>query len=338
MKPSTQPQTSLMPNMKTPPKSSSQVTLTRIISSKEHRGLALVMTLSLVLAANAADFGKGFSTAEEAATALTAATTAKDFTALGVLFGPAGADLENPDRVQATNDLSVFTTALNQTNRLVHESDSRCVLEVGADFWPFPVPIVKKDGQWFFDAEAGKQEILSRRIGKNELATLQVVRAYVDAQRDYASRDRDGDDVLEYAQKLSSSPGQKDGLYWPPDLDGEVSPLGPLVAQAQSQGYALQGKETNAEREPFHGYYFKILTRQGKHAPGGKYDYIINGNMIGGFALVAWPAEYGESGIMTFIVNQQGQVYQKDLGAKTGKLAPAMKTYDPDPSWSISPD
>ncbi len=215
---------------------------------------------------------------------------------------------------------------------------AKCVLEVGTNFWPFPVPIVKQGGRWFFDTEAGKEEILSRRIGKNELAVLQVVRAYVDAQREYASRDRNGDEVLEYAQRLASTPGTKDGLFWPPDLDGEISPLGPMVAEAQGAGYEMKGKGSDTTREPFRGYFFKILTRQGKHAPGGKYDYIINGHMIGGFALVAWPAEYGESGIMTFIVNQQGRVYQRDLGAKTGKLAAAMKVYDPDSSWLVSPD
>ena len=212
------------------------------------------------------------------------------------------------------------------------------MLEVGTNFWPFPVPIVKKDGRWFFDTAAGKDEILNRRIGKNELEVLQVMRAYVDAQREYASRDRNGDEVLEYAQRIASTPGTKDGLYWPPDLDGEISPLGPLVADAQEEGYNAPTKGTVTTRLPFHGYFFKILTQQGKHAPGGKYSYIINGHMIGGFAMVAWPAEYGDSGIMTFIVNQQGRVYQKDLGPKTDKQAPAMKAYDPDPSWTISPD
>ena len=246
--------------------------------------------------------------------------------------------MQNPDRVQATNEFNAFTAALNATNRLVHESDTSCVLEVGPNFWPFPVPIVRKDGRWFFDTEAGKEEIFRRRIGKNELATLEVMRAYVDAQREYASRDRDGDEVLEYAQRLASTLGTKDGLFWPPDLDGEISPLGPLVAQAQGEGYRMEGKVRNSEREAFHGYFFKILTRQGKQAAGGKYDYIINGHMISGFALAAWPAEYGESGIMTFIVNQQGRVFQRDLGGRTDKLAPAMKVYDPAPGWSVSPE
>ncbi len=297
--------------------------------------LTVGLALGLAMAAGAADTGKTFATPEEAVTALVDATKAESGDALRTIFGPAAADLQNPDRVQATNEFNAFNAALSETNRLVHESDAKCVLEIGPNFWPFPVPIVKKDGGWFFDTEAGEEEILRRRIGKNELSTLQVMRAYVDAQRQYASRDRNGDEVLEYAQRLASTPGTKDGLFWPPDLDGEISPLGPLVAQAQSEGYRKRQEDA---REPFHGYFFKILTRQGKHAPGGKYSYIINGHMIGGFALVAWPAEYGVSGIMTFIVNQQGRVYQKDLGPKTGKLAAALKEYDPDPSWSVSRD
>jgi len=210
------------------------------------------------------------------------------------------------------------------------------VLEVGDERWPFPVPIVPRDGRWFFDTEAGKDELLNRRIGRNELATLQSVRAYVEAQREYAGKDRDGDEVLEFAPKFNSTPGTKDGLYWPQHLDGEISPLGPLAAQAYDEGYGGRATHERAEPAPFHGYFFKILTRQAKTAPGGKYDYVINGNMIGGFALVAWPAEYEESGIMTFIVNQQGRVYQKDLGSKTAKIAAAMKEYNPDKTWTTS--
>jgi hypothetical protein len=286
----------------------------------------------------AADLGKAFATPDEAASALVAASRAKDNPGLHAIFGPAGADMENADRIQATNELSNFTEAYDQSHRLIHESDSRVVLEVGEDHWPFPVPIVKKGGQWFFDSDAGESEIYRRRIGKNELSTLDVMRAYVGAQREYASRDRDGDSVLEYAQKITSSPGKTDGLFWPRELNGETSPLGPWVAEAQTEGYYSNAGSEEAEPQPFHGYFFKILTRQGKNAPGGKYDYIINGNMIGGFALVAWPADYGDSGVMTFIVNQQGQVYQKDLGEKTSRIVKKMREYDPDPSWHPSPD
>jgi hypothetical protein len=326
------------PDMKTSKQGSSMNVLSACSRFIQHSSLVLAVALGVPGAATAADTGKTFATPEEAVAALVQATSAHSAADLRAIFGPAAAELQNPDRVQATNEFHTFTTALNATNRLVHESPTKCVLEVGTNSWPFPVPIVKKDGRWFFDTEAGKEELLSRRIGKNELAVLQVVRGYVSAQREYASRDRNGDEVLEYAQRIGSTPGTKDGLYWPPELDGDISPLGPMAAEAQDEGYSMESKGQQRSRVPFHGYFFKILTRQGKHAPGGKYDYIINGHMIGGFALVAWPAEYGESGIMTFIVNQQGRVYQQDLGPKTGKLAPAMKAYDPDSSWSVSPD
>ncbi len=309
--------------------------LKQFFQSTAQRRLVLALTFTMPLAINAADIGKTFATPEEAVSALVAAASTQDTNALRDIFGPATADIENPDRVQAANEVDAFTAALNQTNRIVRESESKCVLEVGEKFWPFPIPVVKQDGQWFFDTEAGKDEILNRRIGENELATLQVVRGYVEAQREYAAKDRDGKEVLKFAQKIISSPDMKDGLYWPPELDGEISPLGPLAADAAAEGY---GKTPGTERQPFHGYFFKILTRQGNHTPGGKYNYVINGNMIGGFALVAWPAEHGESGIMTFIVNQQGRVYQKDLGPDTAKIAEAMKVYDPDKTWAVSRD
>ncbi|PWU14078.1 MAG: DUF2950 domain-containing protein [Verrucomicrobia bacterium] len=311
------------------------------------RGLWSVVlsgALSLSLAAfaqNATSTGRKFASPEQAIDALRLATTGCDTNALRELFGPGALDVENPDRVQATNEWKTFSAALAEKTHLVHVSDSRIVLEVGTDFWPFPVPIVKQSGRWVFDTAAGKDELLSRRIGKNELATLPVMRAYVDAQREYASSDHNGDGVLQYAQRLVSSPGKEDGLYWPPDdATGRLSPLGPLVASAAAEGYVpvISEDEDEAERGPFHGYLFKILTRQGKHAPGGKYNYVINGRMIGGFAMVAWPADYGSSGIMTFIVNQQGRVYQKDLGPKTSRLASHLKAYDPDPSWTLSPD
>jgi hypothetical protein len=297
----------------------------------------LVLTLATPPALRAADAAQTYATPEEAVAALANAVKTHDGDALRAIFGPAIADLQNPDRVQATNEFNAFAAALEAAHRLIRKAPTNCVLELGTNAWPFPVPLVQQGGRWHFDTAAGTEELLNRRIGKNELAVLEATRAYVEAQREYASRDRDGDEVLEYAQRLASSPGLKDGLYWPPELDGEISPLGPLVAEAQVAGYAMQATADTAGREPFHGYYFKILTCQGKHAPGGKYDYVINGNMIGGFALVAWPADYGQSGIMTFVVNQQGRVYQKDLGVKTGTLAPGLKAYEPDPTWEVSP-
>jgi hypothetical protein len=298
----------------------------------------LFLMLQVVLGAGAAETAKTFVTTDDAVAALRTAVKAQDPDALKSLFGSTVTNLENPDRVQATNDLSDFAEALQQKVRLIHHSSSNCVLEVGTNAWPFPIPLVRGGDGWFFDTAAGQEELLNRRIGKNELDVLEVMRAYVEAQREYASKDRDGDEVLEYAQRLASTPGTKDGLYWPTGPDGEVSPLGPFVAHAQAEGYFGDTPVDKHSPQPFHGYLFRILTRQGKHAPGGKYDYIINGNMIGGFALVAWPADYDQSGIMTFIVNQQGRVYQKDLGADTAKIAGKMSAYDPDASWSVSPD
>jgi hypothetical protein len=214
---------------------------------------------------------------------------------------------------------------------------------VGTNDWPFPLPLVKGTNGWYFDSAAGREEVLNRRIGRDELEALGAVRAYVEAQREYASRDRDDSQVLKYAQKFISSSGKTDGLYWPEDLNGVESPLGPLVAEAQDEGYFKNQNSNNitnnmAEPQPFHGYFFKVLTKQGKNPPGGKYDYVINGNMIGGFALVAWPSEYGESGIMTFVVNQRGIVYEKDLGAKTAEITRDMKEYNPDSTWQASTD
>jgi hypothetical protein len=191
---------------------------------------------------------------------------------------------------------------------------------------------------WRFDTRAGVEELLNRRIGRNELDVLRALREYVQAQREYAARDRDGDEVLEYAQKISSSPGQTDGLYWPPELNGEISPLGPAFVRAQEEGYLLDSGKKDGAPQPFHGYLFKILTGQGKHAPGGQYNYVINGNMIGGFAMLAWPAAYGDSGIMSFMVNQQGRVVQRDLGPDTSEAARKITAYDPDASWQLSAD
>jgi hypothetical protein len=299
---------------------------------------AIALALLAAVQANGAESGKTFASPEAAVAALASAVKATNRAELHAIFGPAVERIVNPDAVQAANEFAAFAAALRETNSLARESETRRVLELGTEHWPFPVPIVKKDGLWFFDTAAGVEELVNRRIGRNELETLQAVRAYVEAQREYASRDRDGDEVLEYAQKIISTPGAKDGLFWPPDLDGEISPLGPFAAAAAAEGYGKGRKNTDAGRQPFHGYFFKLLTRQGHHAPGGKYDYIINGNMIGGFALVAWPAEYGQSGVMTFVVNQQGRVYQKNLGQDTAKIAEAMKAYDPDTTWSVSPD
>jgi hypothetical protein len=286
---------------------------------------------------SADELGRAFPTPSDAARALGDAVATTNRAAFTGLFGPHVDWLENPDTVQGASERAEFEAAFNDTNTLVKESDSRMILVVGTNAWPFPIPLVKTASGWSFDTTAGREEIINRRIGHNELEVLHVMRAYVEAQREYASRDHDGDGVLEYAQRITSSPGQTDGLYWPPDTNEEISPLGPLIARAQAEGYG-ENSLGDTNPEPFYGYLFKLLKRQGKHAPGGEYDYVTNGNMIGGFALVAWPADYGKSGVMTFIVNQQARVYQQDLGKDTSKIARGMKTYDPDSHWQESPD
>ena len=202
---------------------------------------------------------------------------------------------------------------------------------MGKDDWPFPIPIAKKDSLWYFDTDEGRDEILARRIGSNELCAIQVCLVYVDAQREYAKKDWDNDGLLEYAQKFRSDAGKKNGLYWETGEGDEQSPLGPLFAAAQEEGYAL--KQSDSGPSPYHGYYYRILTAQGKDAPGGAYNYVVKGNMLGGFAMMAYPAQYGASGIMTFVVNHDGIVYQKDLGEDTEKAAQAVRLFNPDSTW-----
>jgi hypothetical protein len=310
----------------------------RFMSGTRAQGLALAVSI-LVLAPRLYAAGEQrFATPEDAVSALTAATATKDTNAMHAIFGPAAHDLVSPDVVQATATFEKFAQNLTEKVTIIRESDSKATLQLGADRWPFPIPLVKQDEQWFFDTEAGREEILNRRIGRNEIGVIHVCHAYVDAQREYASEDRNGDGILEYAQLLRSTPGKHDGLYWPMQPGEEISPLGPLIAQAHGEGYRGENKIMTDEQTPFHGYYFKILTQQGKHAPVGKYNYIINGHMIAGFAFVAWPAEWGNSGVMTFVVNQQGKVYQKNLGSKTSSLAQVMTTYDPDDTWILVQD
>lgn len=278
-----------------------------------------------------------FASPDAAVSALTAAATHHDTNALHAIFGPEGHKLVSPDAVQATESFNRFVQRIAEKTDLATNDDGSMTLEIGADAWPFPIPLVRRDSGWAFDTQAGRAEILSRRVGQDEMGAIDVCRAYVDAQREYASEDRMGDGVLAYAQYLHSTPGKHDGLFWPAK-DGEpLSPFGPFIAAARVEGYHRPAAMMNDARAPYHGYYFKILTAQGKHAPGGKYSYLINGRMIAGFALVAWPAEWGNTGVMTFIVNQQGKVYQRDLGKKTAKIAGDMERFDPDSRWTPVP-
>ena len=301
-------------------------------------GLGLTcLTLTLPVRAPAAD-EQTFATPQEAIKALVAAARNNDTNAIRLIFGPAGHELISPDVVQATEAFKMFVQHLAEKTQLVNNSESNATLEIGTDGWPFPIPLVKEGAQWHFDTAAGSKEILARRIGMDEMGALNVCNAYVVAQREYASQDRMGDGVLAYAQFLRSTPGTHDGLFWPTNQPGEeLSPLGPLIAQARVEGYHRTATMLNDEQVPYHGYYFKILTRQGKHALSGKYNYIINGRMIAGFALVAWPAEWGNTGVMTFIVNQTGIVSQKNLGPQTAKIAKAMTVYDPGLTWTPAP-
>ena len=296
--------------------------------------LALAFSQSLCRA----DDEKTFAAPQDAVSALVAAAQNNDTNNMHAIFGSEGHQLVSPDAVQAAQSYKMFVQRLTERTALVTNSDSSISLQIGNDAWPFPIPLVKQqDGQWYFDTAAGRQEIFNRRIGMNELGAIAVSRAYVQAQREYASQDRGTNGVLAYAQFLHSDPGTQDGLFWPAK-DGEpLSPLGPLIADARSEGYHHAATMMSEELAPYHGYYFKILTRQGRHAAGGKYNYIINDNMIGGFALVAWPSVWGNTGVMTFIVNQQGVVYQADLGENTEKIASRMKAFDPDSRWTPVP-
>lgn len=300
--------------------------------------ISAVTLLDISAAAETPPGGLKFKTPDEAVKALETAVSTTNRNALGDLFGPDFRELVNPDEVQGAGELAEFSKAFEASHHLVMDSAGHATLEIGADRWPFPIPLVKTAAGWQFDTQSGVEELLNRRIGRNELDVLQVLRGYVQAQREYASRDRDGDGVLEFAQRIASSPEATDGLYWDPELNGEESPLGPLVAHAQDDGYGSRAFRKRDGLQPFHGYYFRILKGQGKHAPGGRYNYVINGNMIAGFGLIAWPAAYGDSGIMTFIVNQQGVIYQSDLGERTTRKASSVKAYDPAPVWTRAQD
>ena len=272
-----------------------------------------------------------FSSADEAVMALIDALKANDTNKVRSMLGPGSEALvSSGDPVADRQVAERFVKRYEEANRIETHA-TKWVLYIGKDDWPFAIPVVKQGNSYRFDTKAGKQEILARRIGRNELSAIQVCLAYTDAQRDYALKDRDSDGLLEYAQKFMSAPGKKDGLYWETKEGEQPSPLGPLFAAAQQRGYekvAPGGKPI-----PYYGYYYRILKVQGKSAPGGAYDYVVNGKMIGGFALVAYPVQYGSSGIMTFIVNQDGIVHQKNLGKNTQKIGQAMKVYDPDKTW-----
>jgi len=285
----------------------------------------LVLVTALV-ACSASGSQRVFDTPDAARNALIEALAADDVAELVLIFGPQFRErLLKGDSEDARRDRALISDhARREGSRMSEISENEQLLLVGAADWPFPVPLIRVDGGWQFDTAAGLEEIANRRVGENETNAIAVAHVYADAQHEYAQEDRDGDLVREYAQRLISSPGKRDGLFWPvkEGSDEELSPFGPLIAEA------TEAEPEHERGDPFKGYFFRILTRQGPNPPGGEYDYIINGNMIAGFALVAFPADYGQSGVMTFVVSHQGTVFQKDIGEFAG-----MDRYDPDDSW-----
>jgi hypothetical protein len=294
---------------------------------------SLALLLAVPLLVSAAE-QKTFATPDEAVNALMAALKADDDAALISIFGDTHRGLvASPDRA-ANSVTRARALAAMQTFRMLEDSGAdKRILLIGDQAWPFPIPLVKTAAGWRFATELGEDELVNRRIGANERNAIFVLKAYLDAQKEYASRDRNGDGVLQYAQRLGSTLGKQDGLYWPADATKgeELSPFGPLVAESSAY---LKGRKAG---DPYRGYHFKILTRQGKSAPGGAYSYVINGRMIAGFAMVAYPAQYGESGVMTFIVSHNGKVFEKNLGKNSGEIGANMSAFDPGSGWKEVP-
>jgi hypothetical protein len=292
--------------------------------------LIVALSAPLALAAVPKD-QQSFKTPEAAVTALVKAAQAKDTKALVKLLGPLGKPLvDSGDPVADQNARARFLESYKTAHSLDKSEPAKATLEVGVDKWPFPIPITSSDGLWYWDSAEGAEEVINRRVGENELATIQSCLAYVDAQQEYYLRNVGRDPLQHYANKLISSEGKKDGLYWPTTGDEAPSPLGEEFAAARAEGY-LQG--STSQGAPYHGYIYRLLTRQGSNAQGGAYDYVVNGEFLGGFALIAFPAEYGSSGVMTFIVNHEGVVYSRDLGPDTAKAAMAIKEFNPDSMW-----
>jgi hypothetical protein len=275
-----------------------------------------------------------YASPEEAAKTLANAMRSDDRKLIWRVLGPGASKfVRSGDPVQDEEAREAFVAAYDKSVKFERTGDAKATLLIGPGDFPFPYPLVMKDGRWQFDARQGNEQVLDRRIGRNELAAIKVCLAYVDAQREYALRDRDGNGLLEYAQKLQSTPGTQDGLYWATKAGEPPSPLGPLTTNSRGRGDDRHGRAN-----PYHGYYYKILTGQGKDAPGGAYDYIVDGRMIGGFALVAYPARWGGSGVMTFICNHDGVVYERNLGKDTAATASAMTIFNPDAEWEKSKD
>jgi len=290
---------------------------------------ALLNATSMALPAPAGQ--KSYASPEAAIAALVDAVKSGNKVKLNLILGSNGGKLiSSGDPVADANGRAAFMKAYGEANKLVLEGDAKVVLEIGKDGWPFPIPLVKSNNNWKFDTEQGEQEILARRIGHNELAAIQVCMAIVDAEHEYAASHLDSDGVPKYTSRIGSTPNKHDGLYWPASPNEAPSPLGPLIASAAGEGYT---PASSKELSPYHGYFYRILAAQGKNAPGGEYEYLIKGKMIGGFAVIAYPARYGASGIKTFMVNHEGVVFEKDIGPDTAAVTTNMNAYDPDSTW-----
>jgi hypothetical protein len=300
------------------------------------RSLALSMLLASLFVTPFASAGdtapqQVFPTASAAVTALVEADKADDMKALSSILGPDSDQiLSSGDPVADKNARDEFVRRYDEMHRLAYDDQGRVILYIGAGNWPVPIPLIKKDSGWVFDTAAGKDELLYRRIGRNELFTIKVLEDLADAQSEYASAAHDGGTEGAFAQKILSDKGKQNGLYWEAAEGQPASPIGPLVAKATAAGYT---RDSGDNPIPFHGYYYKILTGQGRNAPGGAKKYLVEGKMTNGFAFLAYPAEYRASGVMTFMINQDGVIVQKDLGPDTAKLASALSEYNPDKTW-----
>jgi hypothetical protein len=294
-------------------------------------GAILLLLLSVPSSIAQQGNEKTFATPGDATLALYTAAKSNDSQAIAAIFGSNANDiLHTGDEVADKNMVDNFIRRYEQMHRVVIEPDQTATLYIGAENWPLPISMVKNSsGAWYFDTESGKTEILQRRVGANENDAIEILHALVDAQRDYASEPRDGEKTKHFALKFISDEGKQNGLYWKTDDNSTPSPIGPLLVSATSEGYSPQ----QGKAAPFHGYYYRILTKQGSAAKGGARDYVVDGKLTRGFAFVAYPAEYRNSGVMTFIVNESGVVYQKDLGPQTSEMGVAMKEYNPDDTW-----
>ena len=299
---------------------------------------ALLVSLCLALSCQAPEAQtarKAFPAPEAAAQALVDAVKAGNEKETISILGPSLKEwIQSGDPVADKKTREAFVEAYEQRHSIDSSAPDRSVMVIGDDDFPFPIPLVRSGNHWRFDPELGKQEIIDRRVGKNELDTIQTLLAISDAQSDYVALDPEGKGAREYAKKFISSPGEHNGLYWPASTTEPQSPLGELAAAAEQSGYSRNAKRSADRMTPFHGYYFKMLTEQGTHAPGGAYPYVVKGRMIGGFAVIAWPAKYAVSGYKTFMVSHDGFVYEADLGYRTARIASAFDSFDPGEGWT----